>query len=151
MGRPSKATEARTEALLVAIRAGSTREAAATHAGINRSTFSRWMASNAGFRAQVEKAEADVEVRCVAGIIKWGEEDWHSYAWWLSHRRPETYGPGQAKAKADAAAASPSQLPPHPLDDLTPAEQAERAQEWASRLATAAAQPPTSAAAASGR
>lgn len=146
MGRPSKATEARIEALLAALRAGSTREAAAAHAGIDRTTLFRWLARDAGLRARVEKAETDMEVRCVAGILQAGGEDWRALAWVLERRRPKAFGRAAAIAAAAATVGSgepPSALPPHPLDDLSPAEQAHRARELAERLAAEAAEQPT--------
>ena len=138
MARPSKATEARIETLLVALRTGCTREAACDHAGIVRTTLYRWVESKPGLRARVEKAEADFEVRCAAQIAQAAPRDWRAAAWLLQHRRPASYGRAQALAAASAASAAgaaPSAPAPHPLDDLTSDEVRQRAQDWALVLA----------------
>jgi hypothetical protein len=133
MGRRSKATEARIEALLVALRAGNTRDASAGHAGIVRTTLYRWLERDPALRTRVEKAEADAEVRFEAQVAQGAGEDWHAAAWWLERRRPKTYGRAQsAVAAGDAGSPTPA---PHPLDDLTPDEIRERARTWALDLA----------------
>ena len=133
MGRRSKATEARIEALLIALGTGCTREAAAGHAGIHRTTLYRWLENDPGLRARVEKAEADVEVRLAAQIVQAAPVDWRAAAWLLERRRPASYGRAQAAAAADTPT-TPAQAP-HPLDGLTPEEIRERARTWALDLA----------------
>ena len=135
MTRPSKATEARIETLLVALRTGCTREAACDHAGIVRTTLYRWVESKPGLRARVEKAEADFEVRCAAQIAQAAPRDWRAAAWLLQHRRPASCGRAQAIAAAAAAGAAAPAPAPHPLDDLTSDEVRQRAQDWALVLA----------------
>ena len=141
MGRRSKATEARIEALLIALGTGCTREAAAGHAGIHRTTLYRWLENDPGLRARVEKAEADVEVRLAAEIVQAAPDDWRAAAWMLERRRPTSYGRAQAAAAAGAMTASPTPAP-HPLDDLTSEEIRERSRIWALDLA---ALPPSAA------
>jgi hypothetical protein len=138
MGRRSKATEARIEALLVALRAGNTREAAAGHAGIDRTTLYRWLERDPALRTRVEKAEADAEVRFEAQVAQGAGEDWRAAAWWLEHRRPKSYGRAQAAAAAADSPTTTAQAP-HPLDELEPAEVARRATEWATIYAAEAA------------
>ena len=136
MTRPSKATEALIETLLVALRTGCTREAACDHAGIVRTTLYRWVESKPGLRARVEKAEADAEVRFTAQVARAaGDDDWRAAAWWLERRRPKSYGRAQAIAAAAAAGAAAPAPAPHPLDDLTSDEVRQRAQDWALVLA----------------
>jgi hypothetical protein len=135
MTRPSKATEALIETLLVALRTGCTREAACDHAGIVRTTLYRWVESKPGLRARVEKAEADFEVRCAAQIAQAAPRDWRAAAWLLQHRRPASCGRAQAIAAAAAAGAAAPAPAPHPLDDLTSDEVRQRAQDWALVLA----------------
>lgn len=137
MSRPSKATAGRIEALLAAIRSGSTREAAAGHAEINRTTLYRWLARNAGLRSRVEKAEADAEVRLAAQIAQAAGADWRAAAWLLERRRPKAYGRAQAAAAAASEAAATEA--PHPLDALSEDERRERARTWAAQLALEAA------------
>jgi hypothetical protein len=141
MGRRSKATEARIEALLIALGTGCTREAAVRHAGIDRTTLYRWVEREPGLRARVEKAEADVEVRLAAQIVQAAPVDWRAAAWLLERRRPASYGRAQAAAAAGAMTAAPTPGP-NPLDDLTPDEIRERARTWALDLA---ALPPSAA------
>jgi hypothetical protein len=134
MGRRSKATEARIEALVIALGTGCTREAAARHAGIDRTTLYRWLERDAAIRIRVEKAEADVEVRLAAQIVQAAPDDWRAAAWMLDRRRPRSYGRAQAAAAAADTPTTPAQAP-HPLDDLPLAEGARRAQAWALILA----------------
>ena len=138
MGRRSKATDARIDVVLAALGAGSTREAAAGHAGIDRSTLHRWLERDTSLCVRVEKAEADFEVRSVAQIATAGTNDWRAAAWLLERRRPAGYGRAQTLAAADPGASTVA-LAAHPLDDLSRAEQARLAQDWAERLAAEAA------------
>ncbi len=132
MGRPSKATAARIEALIAALRAGNTREAAAAHAEIDRTTLYRWLGNNAGLRARVEKAEADAEVRFAAQIARAAGINWKAAVWWLERRRPKTYG----RAQAETAVGMPAEtIAQHPLDELSADEVRERARTWAAQLA----------------
>ena len=133
MARRSKATEARIEALVIALGTGCTREAAARHAGIDRTTLYRWLERDAAIRIRVEKAEADVEVRLAAQIVQAAPDDWRAAAWMLDRRRPRSYGRAQAAAAADTPT-TPAQAP-HPRDGLTPEEIRERAHMWARDLA----------------
>ena len=129
MGRPSKATDGRIEALLAALRAGNTREASAGHAEIDRSTLHRWLEGNAGLRARVQKAEADAEVRFAAQVAQGAGEDWRAGAWWLERRRSAAYG--RAQMLAVMAPEGPTiALASHPLDGLSKAEQASRMRAW---------------------
>ncbi len=141
MGRRSKATEARIEALVIALGTGCTREAAARHAEIHRTTLYRWLERDAAIRIRVEKAEADVEVRLAAQIVQAAPDDWRAAAWLLERRRPAGYGRAQAAAAAPAMTAAPTPGP-NPLDGLTPEEIRERSRIWALDLAA----PPPSAA-----
>jgi len=133
MARRSKATEARIEALLAALRVGNTRDASAGHAGIVRTTLYRWLERDPALRTRVEKAEADAEVRFAAQVARGAGDDWRAAAWWLEHRRPASYGRAQAAAAVGTTTApTPA---PHPLDDLTPEEIRERVRIWTLDLA----------------
>jgi len=134
MARRSKATEARIEALLAALRVGNTRDASAGHAGIVRTTLYRWLERDPALRTRVEKAEADAEVRFTAQVARAaGDDDWRAAAWWLERRRPKSYGRAQAAAAAGTTTApTPA---PHPIDDLTPEELRERVRIWTLDLA----------------
>ena len=141
MGRRSKVTEGRIEALVIALGTGCTREAAARHAGIDRTTLYRWVERDQAIRARVEKAEADVEVRLAAEIVQAAPDDWRAAAWMLERRRPTSYGRAQAATATAAMTAAPTPGP-NPLDDLTADEVRERSRIWALDLA---ALPPSAA------
>jgi len=80
-GAPLESTEGRIEALVIALGTGCNREAAARHAGIDRTTLYRWVERDQAIRARVEKAEADVEVRLAAQIVQAAPVDWRAAAW----------------------------------------------------------------------
>lgn len=93
VGRPTKLTPATQETIVNAIRVGNFAETAATYAGIDQSTFWRWMSKGEGegapepyasFRKAVEKAKAEAEVRNVA-LIQQAANDgtWQAAAWYL--------------------------------------------------------------------
>jgi len=85
-------TDPRIEPLLTALRAGNTRRAAARYAGIHSTQFYRWLEGTA-FRAQVERAEADAEVRMLTKVAQAANGgDWKAAAWWLDRRLPADYG-----------------------------------------------------------
>lgn len=93
MSRPSKFTPDRVERILTALRAGNTRMAAAAYAGVHRDTLADWMARHSAFSADVQKAEADAEVRHVANIAKAAQDgNWTASAWWLERRRHQDWG-----------------------------------------------------------
>src|SRR4051794_8561509 len=87
MGRPTKLTDEVQEQILQAIRAGVSIYAAAEFAHIDRSTFHRWMvrgrpegtkradARFRTFRARVEQARAQAEVRDVSIIAQAAPHD----------------------------------------------------------------------------
>jgi hypothetical protein len=119
MGRRSKASEERIETVLIALRAGNTREAAATHAGIDRTTLHRWSSADPVLLARIEKAEADAEVRFVALISQAAgiPEGWRAATWWLERRRRAAYGSAPTAVTDEAPTG-------HPLDELSPTDQA---------------------------
>lgn len=87
-----KRTPQRAIAIVNALRAGSTRRIAAASAGIDHATLYRWLDFDPAFRAQVERAEAEAEVRCVSLVAKAASTNWRAAAWWLERRRPADYG-----------------------------------------------------------
>lgn len=85
-------TDSRVQIVLEALRAGNTRRAAAAYAKIDQNTFYRWL-DKGTFRDDVEKAEADAEVRALAIIIRAAQGGtWQAAAWWAERRRPDDYG-----------------------------------------------------------
>ena len=94
-GRPTKLTPEIQHRVVQALGSGNTRTASAAFARIGLSTFERWLTDPRPkyqeFRAAVEKAEADAEVRNVAIIQKAAPETWQAAAWWLERRRPQDW------------------------------------------------------------
>lgn len=103
MARPTKLTTEVEETILKAIRSGNYAGTAATYAGVDRSTYFRWLERGdpAGtaptdgryraFRARVEQAKAEAEVRDITMIAKAGERDWRARAWSVERRHPERW------------------------------------------------------------
>ncbi len=104
MARPTKLTAELGEQIARAIRAGSYPEVAAQYAGVDRSTYYRWMergdpdATRAAdrpyrrFRRAVEQAQAADEVRDATLIGKAAERDWRAAAWRLERRHRARWG-----------------------------------------------------------
>lgn len=98
-GRPSKLTPERKKRLLDAIRAGSYYEPACTYAGVDYSTFRRWMqkgeeAKSGQYREFYEaviEAEAQAEVRVVGHWQNQIPHDWRAAKDFLSRRYPERW------------------------------------------------------------
>jgi len=101
MPRPSKLTPKLQDKVVAAVRAGSSPEGAAQYAGIDRSTFYRWMErgrrTRTGpykkFRDAIDKAKADLETMLAAKIIKGINEGQLDLAIpFLERRYPELWG-----------------------------------------------------------
>lgn len=141
MARPTKLTPEVEEKILKAIRSDNYAETAARYAGVDRSTYFRWMerGNPAGiapadsryrtFRARVEQAQAEAEVHDVTIIAKAGERDWRARLELLKRRHPERWArrapseeEGSSLERALAAAGSS-----YRLDSLSEPEQDELA------------------------
>jgi hypothetical protein len=100
-GRPTKLTPEVQKRLCDAIAAGNYREAACSYAGIDKATFSRWIARGeqaktgpfCDFCNAVQKAEADAEVAIVAQWQQHMPENWQACRDFLARRFPERWGP----------------------------------------------------------
>jgi len=105
MGRPTKLTLEVQVTIVQAIHGRSPRETAARYAGIDRSTFYRWLergdpdgeaeadAPFRDFRDAVERALVETEVKAVAQIAKAAESRWQAAAWYLERVvNPAVYG-----------------------------------------------------------
>lgn len=98
--RPSKFTPEARAAIIEAIAEGNTRAVAAACAGVDVSTFYRWMAEGeealTGQRREffeaVKKAEADAIAAMVAIIRKAAPTSWQAAAWWLERKYPDEWG-----------------------------------------------------------
>jgi hypothetical protein len=114
-GRPTKLNEGRQAKLCDAIRAGVPPETAAAYAGIDESTFYRWLQRGrvadadplyAEFAEQVRLALAEWETRDILLIGEAAKSDWRAAAWRLERRLPKRYGRRERHeiANADDAA-----------------------------------------------
>lgn len=97
MGRPSKLTPELQRKLCDAIAAGNYLEAACSYAGVDYSTFTRWMKRKSkrfrNFRNAVLEAEAKAEVAIVAQWRKHMPENWQACRDFLGRRYPDRWGP----------------------------------------------------------
>jgi transposase len=92
-GRKSKYTSETVEKITQAIRLGATYELAASYAGIDHSTFFRWMNDKSDFRDAVKAAEGAGAMQWLAKIEKAASDgNWQAAAWKLERRYPERYG-----------------------------------------------------------
>lgn len=93
IGRPTKKTEQRVEALLQSLRAGASRQRAAALAGIHRDTLYEWMKQDPAFSDAIEKAEAFAESRFLARVATAAENEksWQAAAWILERRFPNEW------------------------------------------------------------
>jgi hypothetical protein len=100
-GRPTKLNAERQSKVCDAIRAGVPPETAAACAGIDESTFYRWLARGrrleaealyAKFAEAVKLALAEWETRDIMRIGEAAATDWRAAAWRLERRLPQRYG-----------------------------------------------------------
>ena len=91
-GRPTKYTPERAQHIKDALRAGNTRTASVLSCGIAYSTFLDWLEAYPHFASDIEKAEAEAEMRKVRVIDEAAEVTWQAAAWWLERRRSKDYG-----------------------------------------------------------
>jgi hypothetical protein len=110
-GRPTKLTPELQEQIVKTLAGGSYATTAAACAGIDASTYYRWLkrgdpngkakhdAPYREFRAAVEKAEAEAEVRMVTQIAVAGEKQRPAIAWLLSRRWPQRWGLGAQRKR----------------------------------------------------
>lgn len=92
-GAPSKKTDDAVHRILELLAAGNYRRVAYTAAGISHETFGRWMREDHGFRAAVEKAEADANAFHLANIRQAAMDGtWQASAWFMERKHPEEWG-----------------------------------------------------------
>jgi hypothetical protein len=73
------------------LEAGNMRRAVAAYCGINKDTIQDWLNNKPEFSAQVRKAEAKAEYRCVIKVM-FGQAGWQAAAWWLERKWHEDWG-----------------------------------------------------------
>jgi hypothetical protein len=99
-GRPSKLTIEIKKKLIQAIKAGNYYEAACAYAGIDYSTFRKWLqkgeTAKSGeffeFFEAIKKAESTAEAQMVAQWQKAMPLDWRAIATFMERRYPERWG-----------------------------------------------------------
>jgi transposase-like protein len=93
LGRPTKATDDRIAAIVLAIASGVPVGHAARAAGVHRSTLSAWRAENSDISDRLEKAEAEA-VQFHVAIVRKAAIDgvWTASAWWLERTHPAEFG-----------------------------------------------------------
>jgi hypothetical protein len=95
-GRPTVITEAVVQKLIDIFKIGGTAIEACAYAKIGRQTYYDRLASDDGFRAEMESAQyfADLAAKKVVvdKILK--DKDDQNARWWLEKRRPEQFGGG---------------------------------------------------------
>lgn len=93
MARPTKYTPETAKKITDALAAGNTRKASSLYAGVDQSTFERWVRRYADFAEAVENAEARAEVSHVLNIRQAAQSgNWTASAWWLERRRHQEWG-----------------------------------------------------------
>lgn len=107
MGRPTKRNPATFRRLIDAVAAGNTLRDSCAAAGVDYSTFRKWMVEGETqtsgplheFFEAIKKAEADAIARYVARIEKAAADSWQAAAWYLERRRPEDWGRGARQSE----------------------------------------------------
>lgn len=103
-GRPTKYNPDRHNRIIEALRAGNTRKASAMFGGVSVDAFQEWVKIYPEFSQDVERAEAEAEIRNVAIIQKAATDTWQAAAWWLERRRPGDYRTRSEVTGADGGA-----------------------------------------------
>ncbi len=100
MGRPDKLTPDRQQKLIEAIVAGNYYETACAVAGVDYSTFRRWMQRGGDepqgkyreFFEALTRAEAEAEMQAVAIWQRAMPDDWRAAQMFLERRHPDRWG-----------------------------------------------------------
>lgn len=152
MGRPTKLTPERAEAILKAIRLGASKEAAAQAAGIAYDTLNNWrLRGEAGgsgaakyvqFFEALEVAQAKANVRAAKALFRAGGEDWRAALAFLERRERGIWGDGKDAANK-ALLPLIQTMPPDYLARLSAGEElAAVVADWAADMSKRLAQAP---------
>jgi len=136
MARPTQLDDATQGRILAAIEAGCTRATAAKAAGVDGSTFRRWLRKGreqvepyAALVEQMAFAEARGEAALLAVIREAAVRHWTSAAWMLERRFPSRWArrePSAEKTAREARREAWAALDAIPLEDLESMMHAER-------------------------
>jgi hypothetical protein len=130
-GRKSTLTDEITEQLTSILRAGNYVTVACRAVGVSRDTFVSWMRRGVSeleadapfreFRARVQRARAEGEVRNVAQIAKAAAESWQAAAWLLERQYPDRWGRPTTRpvvAPDEEPVAAPESEPDDPFREV---------------------------------
>lgn len=101
MPRPSLLTPARSKAILEMLADGVFVETACQAAGVNQTTYHRWLKkaddpdadpTYAAFRDAANVARATAEVNAIRIVVGHAKDDWRAAAWYLERSFPTRYG-----------------------------------------------------------
>ena len=103
MGRPTKLTPEVQQVIIEGLEHGMHQESACSRAGINKTTYYRWLERGDSeapedeiyrtFRHAVEKARAKPEAEALQAInVAWRDGTWQAAAWFLERSHPHKYG-----------------------------------------------------------
>ena len=124
VGRPTLLNADMAERVLQVLRAGGYDVTAAAAGGVGTTQFYEWLrrgdpagndpkdAPHRAFRAQVEKARADAEVRSVALIANAAKTQWQAAAWLLERRYPDRWARPSQRDKDEGPAPAPAARDP---------------------------------------
>lgn len=92
-GRPTKLTPETRDRILNAIKAGLTKEVAAESAGVSKTAFYEWQATNQEFADAVTRATAESETALVARIARASQDPryWQAAVALLERRFPDRW------------------------------------------------------------
>jgi hypothetical protein len=92
VGRPSKMTPEKVEAICTYLKQGNTRKTSAILAGIGHSTLYEWMEEFPEFADTIKRAEEEAIAHHVQTIHAFSQSNWQASAWYLERRRKEDFG-----------------------------------------------------------
>lgn len=87
--RPDPPTEDQTATIARLVANGNNRYAAARYARVDRATFDYWYETDTEFRAEVDRSDAEAELRDVAAVSAASQNTWQAAAWRLEQRQQD--------------------------------------------------------------
>ena len=102
-GKTTKYNDETITHITQALRAGNTRRASCSYAGISEDTFANWLRDRSEFAESIKKAEADAEVRNVAIIQRAADTTWQAAAWWLERKHKAEWSSRVEQTGADGS------------------------------------------------
>ncbi len=97
MGRPTKKTPERVDAILADLERGATIRSACAAAGVGETTLATWRASDPELAERMEQATSRCAVRMESALADAADTDWRAALAWLERRRPAEWGLRQSR------------------------------------------------------